>query len=387
MLFFYLCIVFGNDMSTTASAPFIYWAQRMQELKRIVFVVNPISGTSGKKMILKQIEKLIDKDKFAYDIVQTQYAGHATEIARGAANRGVDIVCAIGGDGTVNETARALVHTDTSLAIIPCGSGNGLARHLHIPMDAIRAIKLINEAEPQLMDYGLINLHPFFCTCGVGLDAFISQKFAEAGKRGFLTYVENILQNALSYNPETYEIELVDEESEKQVYEALLITCANASQWGNNAFIAPQASVRDGLMDVTIIEPFTLLEVPQLALQLMNGTIDKSGRIKSFRCKNLLIKRSKPGAIHYDGDPVETGENIEVSLIRNGLSCMCPTDEGVMDMSETIQNQLVEHFNEMYLRSQEIQENIQNQNRRIMQLNKDIVNRLSRIGRRKKDEE
>ena len=194
MLFFYLCIVFGNDMSTTASAPFIYWAQRMQELKRIVFVVNPISGTSGKKMILKQIEKLIDKDKFAYDIVQTQYAGHATEIARGAANRGVDIVCAIGGDGTVNETARALVHTDTSLAIIPCGSGNGLARHLHIPMDAIRAIKLINEAEPQLMDYGLINLHPFFCTCGVGLDAFISQKFAEAGKRGFLTYVENILQ-------------------------------------------------------------------------------------------------------------------------------------------------------------------------------------------------
>ena len=264
----------------------------------------------------------------------------------------------------------------------------GAYTHTSIALqDAIRAIKLINEAEPQLMDYGLINLHPFFCTCGVGLDAFISQKFAEAGKRGFLTYVENILQNALSYNPETYEIELVDEESEKQVYEALLITCANASQWGNNAFIAPQASVRDGLMDVTIIEPFTLLEVPQLALQLMNGTIDKSGRIKSFRCKNLLIKRSKPGAIHYDGDPVETGENIEVSLIRNGLSCMCPTDEGVMDMSETIQNQLVEHFNEMYLRSQEIQENIQNQNRRIMQLNKDIVNRLSRIGRRRKDEE
>ena len=359
----------------------------MQELKRIVFVVNPISGTSGKKMILKQIEKLIDKEKYAYDIVETQYAGHATDIARGAANRGVDVVCAIGGDGTVNETARALVHTNTSLAIIPCGSGNGLARHLHIPMDAIRAIKVINDAEPQLMDYGLINLHPFFCTCGVGLDAFISQKFAEAGKRGFLTYVENILQNALTYNPETYEIEVENEESEKQVYNALMITCANASQWGNNAFIAPQASVRDGLMDVNIIEPFTLLEVPQLSLQLMNGTIDKSGRIKTFRCKNLHIKRSKPGAIHFDGDPAETGENIEVSLIRNGLSCICPKDEGIMDVGETIQNQVVEYFNDMYVRSQEIQENIQNQNRRIIQLNKDIVNRLARIGKKDKSSE
>ena len=167
-------------MSTTASAPFIYWAQRMQELKRIVFVVNPISGTSGKKMILKQIEKLIDKDKYAYDIVETQYAGHATDIARGAANRGVDIVCAIGGDGTVNETARALVHTDTSLAIIPCGSGNGLARHLHIPMDAIRAIKA------PVVEVHISNVHAreefrhksmISCACtgvilGFGLDSY-----------------------------------------------------------------------------------------------------------------------------------------------------------------------------------------------------------------------
>ena len=350
----------------------------MVDVKRIVFVVNPISGTTGKRMILNKIDKLIDNKRFAYDIVNTQYAGHAFEIARNASNRGIEIVCAIGGDGTVNEIASAIVHTDTALAIIPCGSGNGLARHLHIPMDAIRAIKLINEGSVQLIDYGLINLHPFFCTCGVGFDAFISQKFAESGKRGPLTYMENILKNTLNYNPETYELDVEGENEEKMSYKAVLIACANASQYGNNAFIAPQASVRDGLMDVTIIEPFNMIEAPQLAIQLFNGTIDQSSRIKSFRCKNLHIRRQHAGVIHFDGDPIETGECIDVSIVSQGLRCICPQDEGLMDVGESIQNAVVEYFNNMYLRSEDLIEQNAQRNRRIMQLNKDILGRLTK---------
>lgn len=326
-------------------------------MKKIVFIVNPISGTANKRSVLRQIDRLLDKEKFEYQIVKTEYAGHATEIARAAANEGVDIVCAIGGDGTVNETARALVHTETALAIIPCGSGNGLARHLHIPMDAIRAIKIINEVEPLPIDYGLINLHPFFCTCGVGFDAFISQKFATAGKRGPATYVENILKTALTYSPETYELDVEDENEEHVKYKALLIACANASQYGNNAYIAPQASVRDGLMDVTIVEPFTVLEAPQLAILLFNGLIEDSNHIRTFRCKHLVIKRSKPGVIHYDGDPDESGETVDVSIVSKGLLCVCPTDEGVMDVGESARNSMVEYFNNMYLRSEDFIEN------------------------------
>lgn len=325
-------------------------------MKKIVFVVNPISGTANKRSILRQVDRLIDKEQFEYSITETQYAGHATEIARVAANEGVDIVCAIGGDGTVNETARALVHTDTALAIIPCGSGNGLARHLHIPMDAIRAIRLINETAPMRIDYGLINLHPFFCTCGVGFDAFISQKFAEAGRRGPATYVENVLRSALNYAPETYELDVENEDAEHATYKAVLIACANASQYGNNAYIAPQASVRDGLMDVTIVEPFTVLEVPQLAVLLFNGAIDESSRIRTFRCRHLVIRRSKPGVIHYDGDPVESGERVDVSIVPKGLLCVCPTDEGVMDVGESTRNSIVEYFNNMYLRSEDLLE-------------------------------
>jgi len=322
--------------------------------KRIVFIVNPNSGTMGKRTILGKIAQTIDPARFAFDIVETEHAGHATEIARSAANQGVEIVCAVGGDGTVNEAARALVHTATSLAIIPCGSGNGLARHLHIPMDIARAIHLINEGKARKMDYGIINLHPFFCTCGVGFDAFISEKFARAGKRGPLSYIENILKNGLNYHPETYELEVEDEFAHMATYKALLITCANASQYGNNAYIAPQASVRDGLMDVTIIEPFQIMEAPQLAMHLLNGTIDQSSHIKTFRCKHLLIKRSQRGVIHYDGDPAVTDANVDVSIVAGGLSCICPKDEGVVDMGENIQNAILENFNNIAMRGEDI---------------------------------
>lgn len=332
--------------------------ERMMEIisrqQHIVFIANPISGTLGKRVILNKVEKLIDTERFSYEIIETQYAGHATEIAREAANRGVDVVCAVGGDGTVNETARALVHTETSLALIPCGSGNGLARHLHIPLDVARAVHLINEGKTQKIDYGIINLHPFFCTCGVGFDAFISEKFAKAGKRGPISYIENILRNGLRYHPETYELEVEDEFSHVATYKALLITCANASQYGNNAYIAPQASVRDGLMDVTIIEPFLLVEAPQLAMHLLNGTIDLSSHIKTFRCRHLLIKRKKAGVIHYDGDPIMADAALDISLVQGGLSCICPNDEGILDMGETIQNAILENFNNIALRSEDI---------------------------------
>ena len=157
-------------------------------VKNIVFIMNPISGTVSKSAIPSMIEKLLDKELFSYDIRETQYAGHATEIAHQAIDEGVDIVCAIGGDGTVNEVGRALIGSQTALAIIPCGSGNGLARHLMLPMDAGKAIKIINMCEIHDLDYGIINEKPFFCTCGMGFDAFISMKFAEAGKRGLTTY-------------------------------------------------------------------------------------------------------------------------------------------------------------------------------------------------------
>ena len=229
--------------------------------KKIVFIMNPISGTMNKAAIPSLIERYLNHDCFDYEIVQTAYAGHAVELATKAKDEGIDIVVAIGGDGTVNEVARAVVHSNTALGIIPCGSGNGLARHLMLPMNVAKAIQIINEGEIHLLDYGIINDHPFFCTCGMGFDAFISHKFAEAGKRGPITYVENVLKGGLQYKPETYEIR--DEHGTTRL-KAFLISCANASQYGNNAYIAPQASMSDGLMDIVVMS-YTSQMLPTIA--------------------------------------------------------------------------------------------------------------------------
>ena len=279
--------------------------------------MNPISGTLKKAGIPKIVEETIDKGFYDYSIAETNYVGHACDMAKEARNNGYYAVIAVGGDGTVNEVARSLTHSNTALGIIPCGSGNGLARHLMLPMDVRKAVEIINLHTVHALDYGLINDMPFFCTCGMGFDAFISMKFAEAGRRGPITYIENILREGLRYKPETYEIH---DESGMSVSKAFLISCANASQYGNNAYIAPQASMSDGLLDVTIMEPFDMIEAPQLSIDIFNKTLDKNPRIKTFKTRHIHVKRENPGFIHYDGDPVMAAADVDIRVEPQGIN-------------------------------------------------------------------
>ncbi|WP_455674065.1 diacylglycerol/lipid kinase family protein [Phocaeicola sp.] len=343
----------------------------MTAKRRIVFVVNPISGTQGKRAILKWIDERIDRTIFDYTIVKTQYAGHAVEIAADAAKNNADMVVAIGGDGTINEIGRSLVHTNTALGIIPCGSGNGLARHLRIPLEPKAAIDLLNHGERLCMDYGKINNIPFFCTCGVGFDAFVSLKFADSGKRGLLTYLENTLHESLTYEPETYEIE--NEEGTVK-YKAFLIACANASQYGNNAYIAPQASLTDGLMDVTILEPFTVLDVPSLSFQLFNKTIDQNSRIKTLRVKKIKIHRARPGVLHYDGDPIMDGQDLEVELIPHGLNVITSNKKKEEEPFSLLQ-QITEYFSGLKPKGEEL---IAHKYNHLFELNRHLLRRLSK---------
>lgn len=339
--------------------------------KKAVFIINLISGTSDKAAIPGLIDQYLDKTQFEYEIAVTKYAGHASEIAAKAKDDGVDVVVAIGGDGTVNEVARAIVHSSTALGIIPCGSGNGLARHLLLPLNVRKAIEVINRCEIRQLDYGIINDYPFFCTCGMGFDAFVSMKFAEAGKRGPITYVENVLREGLKYKPETYTIE--DDNGTLQ-YKAFLISCANASQYGNNAYIAPQASMSDGLMDVIIMEPFDVFEAPQISIEMFSKTLDKNSKIKTFRTRHLHIRRDKPGVIHYDGDPVMTGADIDVELKPKGINIIVNT---MADRSErqpnALQNAAAELFNEI----NEIRDGITQSRLKFQQWSKAIQKKLN----------
>ncbi|MDO4163889.1 MAG: YegS/Rv2252/BmrU family lipid kinase [Bacteroides sp.] len=342
--------------------------------KKISFIVNPISGTQSKEHILKCIDEKLDKEKYTFEILYTEYAGHAVEIAAEKAKEEVFAVVAIGGDGTINEIARSLTHTQTALGIIPCGSGNGLARHLQIPMEYRRAIDIVNEGLVEVIDYGKINDVPFFCTCGVGFDAFVSLKFSQAGKRGPLTYLEKTLIESLKYRPQTYDVE-VDGSTSR--YKAFLIACGNASQYGNNAYITPQATLTDGLLDVTILEPFTVLDVPALAFQLFNKTIDQNSRIKTFRCQSLRIHRTKPGVAHFDGDPIMMGEDIDVKIIKEGLKVIVPQD-AEKDTTNVLQR-AQDYINGLKQLNEALMEDISQKNKAMLDKGKEQIKKLTDI--------
>ncbi len=313
--------------------------------KKILFIINPISGTTSKANIPEKIDAWLDHELYAPEIRETKYAGHATEIAAQAVEEGFDVVVAVGGDGTVNEIGRSLVHTRTALGIIPLGSGNGLARHLLIPMDVKKSIEIINAHQIKDLDYGVIDGHPFFCTCGMGFDAFVSKKFAEDGKRGPITYIQKVLEEGLTYKPEIYK--LLDDQG-TETHKAFLISCANASQYGNNAYIAPQASMSDGLMDIIIMEPFDLLDAPQIAIDMFSKTLDKSSKIKSFQTRHLCIHRASPGVIHYDGDPVMGGTDIDIHLEVKGIPIIVnPSGDRSVRMPNAAQTTAAELFNEI----------------------------------------
>ena len=348
-----------------------YFCTAMEKKKSIVFILNPHSGTQSKMELPALIDSTLDKEMYCHRVVFTEYPGHAADIAEQCVKDNTDIVVAVGGDGTINEVARSIVHSNTALGIIPCGSGNGLARHLCIPLDPKKAINIINKCKIEQLDYGVINELPFFCTCGMGFDAFISLKFAEAGKRGPLTYIENVLREGLKYKPETYEV--VDETGTMK-YKAYLIACANASQYGNDAYIAPKATMTDGLMDVIIMEPFTAFDAPQIGIDLLNRTLDKNSKIKTFKAKRIHIHRNNPGAIHYDGDPIMGSTDIDVHIEEKGIRIIINPDE-TEDARQP--NQMLNAFSMFFNNINNVREDLEKQGRKIHAINKALLRKLT----------
>jgi YegS/Rv2252/BmrU family lipid kinase len=285
----------------------------------ILFIVNPKSGVSNKKRVPQLVEKYIDKERYDHEIVYTQHAGHAVELAKGAAMRGVDVVVAVGGDGTLNEVGRGLVHTNTAMGVIPCGSGNGFARHLGIPMSIKGSIDFINKAEATAIDYGKLNGHPFFCACGMGFDAKVSNDFANDGSRGPFTYIKTSLVDWVNYKPETY---CVETPYFKRTFEAFVIACGNASQYGNNAYIAPFASMRDGLLSISILSPFSTFEMPLMAGHLFNHTFAESSHMTTLSTSWIRIKRTAPGPVHYDGEPCMMDEELNIEIVPDGIKVL-----------------------------------------------------------------
>lgn len=289
--------------------------------KKIYVIINPKSGTSSKQNLPHRISQALDAHLFDVHIFITGYAGHGSEIAKQAIEDKADYVIAVGGDGTVNEVARTLVGSDITLGILPLGSGNGLARDLNIPIDVKKALSVVNEGNIITIDYGMVNGHIFFCTCGVGFDAEVAAMSSGRKSRGSFMYFKNMLETFFRQKPQNYEIICPEGTINDK---AFVVTCANASQYGYNAHIAPHADIQDGMMNIAILKPLSILDVPQTSLQLFTKKIDENSKMIELITNEVTIKREEEGMMHIDGDPVEMGKEINVKIIPQGLKVLVP---------------------------------------------------------------
>lgn len=306
------------------------------------FIINPHSGISTKDHLVELINQLADSLKYKPIIRYTEYAGHASKIVAQAIIDQVDAVIAVGGDGTVNEIATALCNTDVSLGIIPRGSGNGFARHLGIPLSPKEAITTICKGYTHQVDYGIINDKHFFCTCGIGFDALISYQFSIGYKRGIQGYIEQILRASRNYIPEKYHLEIDDKSYDCQ---AFVIAIGNAAQYGNNAYITPEANINDGLLDMTIVHPFAIMDIPELAFQLFSKDINKNKNVATFRCKEITIERKDSGLVHYDGESCKMDKKIIIKIQPKGLSVICQQKSGKNSPSPLLWANLIKKIN------------------------------------------
>lgn len=294
------------------------------EQRQALLVINPVAGTRSKQGLEEVVSRRLEEVGVSVKTVRTSGSGDAAEFAGSAASDGYEMVISAGGDGTVNEIAGALSHTDTALGILPLGSGNGLARSLGIPQDVVGALNIITEGHSIRCDRGIVNSLPFYCTFGVGFDAAVSEKFASMKRRGRVTYVRSVFQEFLKYRSQPYALSIGGAVITEQ---AFLIAVCNASQYGNNAYIAPQAKLSDGLLDITVVHSGSPLSTMKVGVDLLTGYLDRNTSIDTFRVSAATITRLGCGPVHVDGDPLTLGKSLEITCAPAALTVYAPEKE------------------------------------------------------------
>lgn len=297
----------------------------MSRSEKIVAIVNPKAGTlHHKSQLLAALENYFlqaNSTWLDFEIWKTEGPGHATELSEKVARDEYGMCISIGGDGTVSETARGLVHTETALGIIPIGSGNGLARHLGISMQPLYAFKQLLHSPINQMDAGLVNGQYFFLATGVGFEGEVAHAFAKQKRRGFFQYLASSTTSWLSYEPILLKWEMEGQSLEERIF---TWSAANGSQYGNNARIAPGASVYDGQFNLAWLRPFPLWRGPQLFSSLMNGSLKPSSIYQQKAIQSLVLRLSQKTAGHIDGDPVWFEGNVELSIEKGCLKIVQP---------------------------------------------------------------
>ena len=290
--------------------------------QKVVVIINPISGAGRRRDLARvraeQAAALIEQRRFNAEVFVTERSGHARELAEAARRRGVTLFVAWGGDGTVNVVGSALIVSDASLAIVPSGSGNGLARELGISLDPALAIQTMFEGHTRLIDAGELDGHLFFNIAGLGLDAQVARRFAEGGleRRGFVRYLELAAREVASFVPLEYAIKA---DGHDVLVRPLLIAIANARQYGNGALIAPGAELDDGKLDIVVVDHRPAWRVLMHAPRLFSGTVTQVPGVSTTRASSVSISADAALVYHVDGEPHVGGHRVKASVHPRAL--------------------------------------------------------------------
>ncbi len=299
------------------------------------FIFNPCSGRNRRRPgFASFVREFIAAQARDAEFAVTEGPGHATALAHEAALAGCEVVVAVGGDGTMNEVAQGLLDTPAALALVPCGSGNGLALHLGLPRTPLAALQLATGAGARTVavDTGVANGRPFFNAMGLGLDADVSRRFNRLVRRGLPAYVRVVLSTLRALRPERCVITAGPRREEIAV---LLIAVANSDQYGNNARIAPGARVDDGRLDLVAIRAGGWARLVALAPRLFLGNLDRSPLVMRLGGPRFVIDRVAPGLIHTDGETHETGARVEIAVRPQSLRMVIPAASAAVAPART----------------------------------------------------
>lgn len=285
---------------------------------KALFLVNRRSGARRNRDIRRVISESCASE---YSIADAERIEDLDGIISEAAAAGVQIVYAVGGDGTVHEIAKRLIGKPLALGVMPTGSGNGFARHLGLPMDLRRSLQACATQRVVEIDTATVNGKPFIGTMGIGFDAWIAEQFAMSRTRGLRTYAAIALRGLFRYQPTEFEITIDGEQQRKP---ALIVAIANASQYGNNARIAPLASLQDGVLDIVIIDRLSAIAIPAAAARLFSGTLDRARGVTMLRGTHIEIRRPAAGAAHLDGEAVSLPEVLTIDVVPRSLRVVVP---------------------------------------------------------------
>lgn len=289
--------------------------------KKIHFIINPASGTGRHDDLANAVAKYMDPDRYESIVNITDSPRHAILLARQAIESEADAIVTAGGDGSINEIAQTIVGKNIALGIIPAGSGNGLAHHLHIPFRTSKAFEVINAFRIKAIDTMDVNGKTCVSIAGVGFDAVVAQKLTESSQRGFQGYFWIILNEYQFYKPQKFTLWI---DGVKHKEKALFISFANSNQFGYNAYIAPQAEVDDGLIDVCMVRRIPMAKVAILVNLLFMKQIDRSRYVRIIKGKHVLLKGNSTGFVNVDGEMENLGEELEVMVRPLSLNVIVP---------------------------------------------------------------